>query len=205
MDARSRRVPGQISIRLRPYRRESRDHAPGPSPASANPIAARVSCKLMSSGFESASDNSITASRIAASGVQTPRRTAVAGNRLIRRSQAIAADQSGRTDRQFSMTGAADTIRSSSRPAPGHPFGNVVNNRCMAQSIAYEGAAEIDTLGVGFGGQSFRGRLELNDSPPQCQGHRMCSIVCSELGKNTLDVAFRGCLRNEQLCGDNFV
>jgi hypothetical protein len=193
---------------LRPNRRASREQPPGPSIASAAPSAAKWTNVQGSAGCESTRLSSAPAISAPANGVHKPisKRTAAPAVNSSRR----AGDGEAPVSSPAYTSGMAAATRTSTRPAPGRPPGNVEKSlctRCLPQRYPVRNACARPKSPSNS--SLFRGvwlhRLKIDDSAFQTDRDRMRTIVCSQLGEDVFDVTLDGFLSNGELGRNHLV
>lgn len=124
------------SIRLRPKRRESIDHAPGPSMMRLIPTTADTPATGLNRSAESSSQVSMMTWPPAAIGVQKPtsrKAASTTDTSAIQGATRVGGVLAAAIVPAISETAAQ--IRKSRSPAPGHEFGKVEKSRCIEYSI----------------------------------------------------------------------
>src|SRR5690349_15897591 len=186
-----------MSIRFRPKSCASRDQTPGPSIASAAPTTASTMQVRRLSALERAVHSSTTATKTPAIGVKTPIRRrpppAVARDcRIIPcHSGAISISVTPSWVRRIPTPN-----RSSRRPLPGQPFGNMENSRCREDlnEKVRESAAQSNPQKPGLGYTSLEGGLQFDDSAFQPDCDCVGSVVCTKFREDAFDVSLNGFL-----------
>jgi hypothetical protein len=194
-------------MRLRPNRRASTDHAPGPSIASAAPKAPSSMCVHGSLENVNARHVSATAIITPATGVQKPISNiaaAPASTNCKTTSAGIVVVRSPVIPCRTS--GIAATARKNKSPVPGQPSGNVEKSRCTrAPVLRLSLFSRHRNPKKQIAWTPLSRGLEVDDPALQPDGNGMCPIVGAQLGENVLDVALDGFFRDGELGSDFFV